>query len=130
MIEVKNISKIYNNKTVVDDVSFTIEKGKVTSFIGPNGAGKSTILSIITRLLDAEFGEVLIENKKITDYSCRELAKKIAILKQSNNIDLKLTIRELVGFGRFPHSQGNLNEEDNMFIDKAIKIFEARRYPK
>lgn len=76
MIEVKNISKIYNNKTVVDDVSFTIEKGKVTSFIGPNGAGKSTILSIITRLLDAEFGEVLIENKKITDYSCRELAKK------------------------------------------------------
>lgn len=121
MIEVKNISKIYNNKTVVDDVSFTIEKGKVTSFIGPNGAGKSTILSIITRLLDAEFGEVLIENKKITDYSCRELAKKISILKQSNNIDLKLTIRELVGFGRFPHSQGNLNEEDNMFIDKAIK---------
>ena len=51
MIEVKNITKSYGNKKVVDNVSLKIEEGKITSFIGPNGAGKSTLLSIISRLI-------------------------------------------------------------------------------
>ncbi|AWH77383.1 iron ABC transporter ATP-binding protein [Clostridioides difficile] len=121
MIEIKNIFKKYKNKNVVDDVSFSIEKGKITSFIGPNGAGKSTVLSIVTRLIGGDGGEVIIEGKSLTNYSNKELAKKIAILKQSNNITLKLTIRELVGFGRFPYSEGNLTEEDENCIDEAIE---------
>lgn len=121
MIEIKNIFKKYKNKNVVDDVSFNIEKGKITSFIGPNGAGKSTVLSIVTRLIGGDGGEVLIEGKSLDDYNSNELAKKIAILKQSNNITLKLTIRELVGFGRFPYSEGNLTKEDEKYIDEAIE---------
>ncbi|HBG7710113.1 ABC transporter ATP-binding protein [Clostridioides difficile] len=121
MIEIKNIFKRYKNKNVVDDVSFSIEKGKITSFIGPNGAGKSTVLSIVTRLIGGGGGEVIIEGKSLTNYSNKELAKKIAILKQSNNITLKLTIRELVGFGRFPYSEGNLTKEDENYIDEAIE---------
>lgn len=121
MIEIKNIFKRYKNKNVVDDVSFSIEKGKITSFIGPNGAGKSTVLSIVTRLIGGDGGEVIIEGKSLTNYSNKELAKKIAILKQSNNITLKLTIRELVGFGRFPYSEGNLTKEDENYIDEAIE---------
>lgn len=121
MIEIKNIFKKYKNKNVVDDVSFSIEKGKITSFIGPNGAGKSTVLSIVTRLIGGDGGEVIIEGKSLTNYSNKELAKKIAILKQSNNITLKLTVRELVGFGRFPYSEGNLTEEDENCIDEAIE---------
>ena len=121
MIEIKNIFKKYKNKNVVDDVSFNIEKGKITSFIGPNGAGKSTVLSIVTRLIAGDGGEVLIEGKSLKGYESKELAKKIAILKQSNNITLKLTIRELVGFGRFPYSEGNLTKEDDKYIDEAIE---------
>ncbi|KPI53936.1 ATP-binding cassette domain-containing protein [Clostridioides sp. ZZV15-6383] len=121
MIEIKNIFKKYKNKNVVDDVSFNIEKGKITSFIGPNGAGKSTVLSIVTRLIGGDSGEVIIEGKSLINYSNKELAKKIAILKQSNNITLKLTIRELVGFGRFPYSEGNLTKEDENHIDEAIE---------
>ena len=121
MIEIKNIFKKYRDKHVVNDVSFNIEKGKITSFIGPNGAGKSTVLGIVTRLINGDAGEVVIEGKKLSDYHTKDLAKKIAILKQSNNISLKLTIRELVGFGRFPHSEGNLNTEDEKYIDEAIE---------
>ena len=121
MIEIKNIFKKYKNKNVVDDVSFNIEKGKITSFIGPNGAGKSTVLSIVTRLISGDGGDVLIEGKSLNGYDSKELAKKIAILKQSNNISLKLTIRELVGFGRFPYSEGNLTKEDEKYIDEAIE---------
>ena len=95
MILVKNILKKYDNKKVVNDVSVNIEKGKITSFIGPNGAGKSTLLSIITRLMKRDLGEVYIEGKEISQWDKKELSKKIAILKQSNNLNMRLTIREL-----------------------------------
>ncbi len=121
MLEVKNISKLYGNKKVVNDVSLKIEKGKITSFVGPNGAGKSTLLSIITRLIDRQCGEVYLENKVIENYGKNELSKKISILKQSNNINLRLTIRELVSFGRFPYSKGRLKSEDEKYISEAIE---------
>lgn len=126
MIEVKNIIKKYSSKTVVDNVSVNIEKGKITSFIGPNGAGKSTVLSIITRLIKKDNGQVIIEGKKLEEWDKKELSKKIAILKQSNNINLKLTIRELVTFGRFPHSEGRITKEDNKYIDRAIEYMKLK----
>lgn len=120
MIEVRNIVKQYNNKTVVDNVSTTIKEGKITSFIGPNGAGKSTLLSIISRLTAKKSGDVIIEGKPLEKWNNNELAKKISILKQSNHINIRLTIRELVSFGRFPYSQGNLTKEDQKYIDEAL----------
>lgn len=121
MIEVKNIVKKYGNKNVVDNVSLKIEKGKITSFIGPNGAGKSTLLSVVSRLVKRDGGEVFIEGKELLQWRSDELAKKISILKQSNHISIRLTIRELVGFGRFPYSQGNLTKEDLKYIDEALE---------
>lgn len=124
MIEVRNVSKQYGNKNVVENVSVKIAKGKITSFIGPNGAGKSTLLSMISRLLTKDQGEVLIEGQEIGQYKSNELAKKISILKQSNHITVRLTIRELVSFGRFPYSQGNLTKEDWKYVDEAIRYLE------
>ena len=119
-IEIRNISKCYGNKTVVDNVSLTIPAGKITSFIGPNGAGKSTVLSIISRLLSADRGEVLLKNEPLNHKKSSEIAKQLAILKQSNNINLRLTIEDLVAFGRFPYSKGHLTADDRQFIDNAI----------
>ena len=124
MVEVKNLFKKYNNKTVVEDVSIEILKGKITSFIGPNGAGKSTVLSMISRLITRDSGEVLIEGKDMGKFNSNELAKKIAILKQANHINIRLTIRELVAFGRFPYSQGKLTKEDWKYVDEAIEYME------
>ncbi|MGL5416767.1 MAG: ABC transporter ATP-binding protein [Clostridium sp.] len=126
MIRIKDIVKKYGKKRVVDNVSINIEKGKITSFIGPNGAGKSTVLSMVTRLMKKDYGEVLIEGKPIENWNNKDLSKKIAILKQSNNINLKLTIRELVSFGRFPHSEGKLTKEDNEYIDEAISYMKLK----
>lgn len=120
MIEVKNLVKQYGNKNVVDNVSVNIPKGKITSFIGANGAGKSTLISMISRLIRIDSGEVIIEGTNLKDWKTEELAKKLAILKQANHINIRLTIRELVSFGRFPYSQGNLNKEDIKYIDEAI----------
>jgi iron complex transport system ATP-binding protein len=101
-------------------VSTKIRKGMITSFIGPNGAGKSTLLSIISRLTSKNNGEVIIDGKELEKWDSSELAKKVSILKQSNHINIRLTVRELVSFGRFPHSKGNLNKEDIKYIDEAI----------
>ena len=62
MIEVRNLTKKYGNTKVVDNVSLNIEKGKMISLIGPNGAGKSTVLSMITRLMDMDEGQVIIDD--------------------------------------------------------------------
>lgn len=126
MIQVENLIKKYSNKNVVDKVSINIEKGKITSFIGPNGAGKSTVLSMITRLMKKDNGEVLIDGKRLEEWDNKELSKKIAILKQLNNINLKLTIRELVSFGRYPHSEGRLTKEDEKYIDEAIDFMKLK----
>ena len=120
MIEIKNIVKKYGNFKVIDSVSTEIKKGKITSIIGPNGAGKSTLLSIISRLSAKNDGDILIDGKKLEQWNNTELAKKISILRQSNFINIRLTIRELVEFGRFPYSQGNLTKEDFKYIDEAI----------
>ena len=126
MIQVENLIKKYSNKNVVDKVSINIEKGKITSFIGPNGAGKSTVLSMITRLMKKDNGEVLIDGKRLEEWDNKALSKKIAILKQSNNINLKLTIRELVSFGRYPHSEGRLTKEDEKYIDEAVDFMKLK----
>lgn len=124
MVDIIHVTKRYGEKEVVKDVTVQIEKGKITSFIGPNGAGKSTLLSMVSRLIVKDEGEILIDGSDITKRKSQELAKKISILKQSNHINLRLTVRELVSFGRFPYSQGRLTEEDWRHVDEAIQFME------
>ncbi|MBP1968530.1 iron complex transport system ATP-binding protein [Virgibacillus natechei] len=126
MVNLKNVMKKYNQKKVIEDVSVEIEKGTITSFIGPNGAGKSTLISMVSRLISKDDGEITIDGEDILESKNNELAKKISILKQSNAINLKLTIRELVSFGRFPYSQGKLGKEDWEKVDQAIDYMELR----
>ncbi|WP_079911243.1 ABC transporter ATP-binding protein [Paenibacillus sp. 32352] len=124
MIEVRQVSKRYGDKHVVENVSVQIGKGKITSFIGPNGAGKSTLLSMISRLTTRDAGEIWIDGKDISQFKSADLAKQISILKQSNQINVRLTVRDLVSFGRFPYSQGKLTKEDWKYVDEAIAYME------
>ncbi|UFJ40321.1 ABC transporter ATP-binding protein [Brevibacillus humidisoli] len=124
MVVVKNVSKRYGHKNVVDNVSVEISRGKITSFIGPNGAGKSTLLSMMSRLIGKDQGEIWINGTEISQWKSNDLAKKISILKQSNHINIRLTIRDLVSFGRFPYSQGRLSQEDWKHINEAIEYME------
>ncbi|MDY0395296.1 ATP-binding cassette domain-containing protein [Virgibacillus halophilus] len=103
-----------------------IEKGTITSFIGPNGAGKSTLISMVSRLIAKDEGEITIDGYDIMQTKNNDLAKKLSILKQSNSINLKLTVRELISFGRFPYSQGKLKKEDWQKVDEAIDYMELR----
>ena len=92
----------------MDNVSLKIEKGKITSFIGPNGAGKSTLLSIISRLIGKDGGQVYLDGELVDGIDCNSFARKLSILRQSNHLNVRLTVRDLVSFGRFPYSEGKL----------------------
>ena len=124
MIEVRDITKQYGKKVVLDGVDLQFPKGKVTSLIGSNGAGKSTLLSIISRLLSQDGGIVMVDEKNVADYKNKMLAQRLSILKQSNHVRLKLTVRELVSFGRFPYSQDKLTDEDIAKVDTAIEYLD------
>lgn len=127
-LRIKNISKSYDGVEVVKNVSFDVPEGKVISMIGPNGAGKSTVFNIIARLIAADKGEVEYQGKAIKDWKSKDLAKELAILTQTNAVSMKLTVRELVAFGRFPYSGARLREEDWKMVDKAINYMELEEF--
>lgn len=125
---IKNLTKKYDGRPVVDSVSFEIPKGKVISMIGPNGAGKSTVMGMISRLVARDGGNVEFDGKDITKWKSRELSKRLAILTQTNQIQMKLTVRELVTFGRFPYSGNRLTAEDEEIVSKAILYMELEEF--
>lgn len=127
-MNVVDVMKKYDGKVVVNSVSFEIPKGKVLSLIGPNGAGKSTVMGMISRLIAKDSGLINFEEKDLSKWNSKELAKKLSILTQHNNIQMKLTVRELVAFGRFPYSGNRLTMEDNEMIDKAIAYMELQEF--
>ncbi|MGE6753430.1 ABC transporter ATP-binding protein [Rossellomorea sp. NPDC071047] len=120
MIHIRGLSKFYGKKLVVEDVTVTIQPGQITSFIGPNGAGKSTLLSMVSRLLDSDSGEIILDQADLRKMNSDDLAKRVAILKQSNFLNVRLTVRELVSFGRFPYSKGRLTEDDERAVNQAL----------
>lgn len=124
MLQVTNLTKTYQKKTVVADVSFTIASGTFTSLIGPNGAGKSTVLGMMSRLLKPTAGEVHLNGADIFQQKDEQLAKQLAILKQANQMTMRITVEELVAFGRYPYSQGKLTPEDQAKIEQALEYLE------
>ena len=121
MIDVRNVSKSYGGQQVLDDVTCMIPRGGITSIIGPNGAGKSTLLSLISRLQPLESGAVSVAGLDIAATPSRDLARTMAILRQENHLTMRLTVRDLVAFGRFPHSGGRPTVEDLAVVEESIR---------
>ena len=120
MIELKALCKSYDGHNVLSDLTCTLPKGGVTAIIGPNGAGKSTVLSIIARMLKADGGSVTLDGLDLSKTPGPEVAKRLAVLRQDNHSTARLTVRELVSFGRYPHSKGRMTPEDVRHVDHAI----------
>jgi iron complex transport system ATP-binding protein len=123
MIRISNVTKAYKNNLVLDSVSVSIPNSKFVSLIGPNGCGKSTLINCICSLIDYD-GHIFIDEVPIKAIPKKELAKKISLLKQNSFHDLKITSTELISFGRFPYSNGNLTKEDDKKIEEVIQFLE------
>jgi iron complex transport system ATP-binding protein len=123
MIEIDRVSHAIRRTGVLRNVSLTIRKGGVTALIGPNGAGKSTLLSLMARFLPLQSGRIAFDGLDVARTPSPELARKLAILRQETVLGTRLTVNDLVGFGRYPHSHGRPGPEDRAAVAAALERF-------
>ncbi|MFW6774243.1 ABC transporter ATP-binding protein [Nocardioides sp. CPCC 205120] len=120
MITLSGVRKSYARDAVIGPVDLTIPTGGITALVGPNGAGKSTLLTMVGRLLGIDEGVIEIAGYDVASTPSRDLAKVVSILRQENHFVTRLTVRQLVAFGRFPYSRGRLTTEDEAVISRSI----------
>lgn len=124
MINIENVTKHYGPTKVLSNISTSISPGGVNALIGANGAGKSTLLSAIARLTSIDSGRITIDGLDTTTTSSSDIAKRLAVLRQDNHMAVRLTVRELVEFGRFPHAETKLTSVDHDHVNQALDHLE------
>lgn len=124
MINLSQVTKSYDGALVVDNVTIDLEPGGVTAIIGPNGAGKSSLLSMMARLLPMSAGIINVDGLDVQTTKSDIIAKKLAVLRQDNHVASRISVNELVEFGRYPHSKGRLDATDRFKVDQAIEMLE------
>lgn len=118
----QDISLQYNGRRVIERLNWQAEEGKIYSIVGPNGCGKSTLLKAMARQMKPERGTVMLDGSLLSGFTPRNLARQLAMLQQSQEKLPDMTVRTLVGFGRFPHKPvwGPMRKEDESIVDQAL----------
>ncbi|GAA1179197.1 ATP-binding cassette domain-containing protein [Ornithinimicrobium humiphilum] len=124
MIRLTSVRRDYSDEVSIGPVDLEIPRGGITALIGPNGAGKSTLLTMIGRLQGLDDGVIEVAGYDVTRTASGDLAKILSILRQENHFITRLTVRQLVGFGRFPYTKGRLTAADEEIISQALGFLE------
>ncbi|MFV0457770.1 MAG: ABC transporter ATP-binding protein [Actinomycetales bacterium] len=120
MITMEAVTFGYHAAPVVDGVDLTVPRGQLTALVGPNGAGKSTLLCLGGRLLRPRSGRIEVGGVDLARTPDREISRRLSILRQENHLAARLSVLDLVRFGRFPHSRGRLRAHDHEQVERAI----------
>ncbi|MGO3151853.1 MAG: iron ABC transporter ATP-binding protein [Galactobacter sp.] len=120
MIRLDDVMRRYSDEVTIGPVNLSIPRGGITALVGPNGAGKSTLLTMIGRLMQADGGSITVDGLDVSRTPSKRMAKVVSILRQENHFVTRLTVRQLVGFGRFPYSKGHLTAVDEDKVSEAI----------
>lgn len=123
LLEIEGLSLELGGSGILEDISFSLEKGKYLGIIGPNGAGKSSLLKCIGRLHKNFTGSVALEGAPISSMSERMLARRIAWVHQTGSDSLPFTVREFALMSRYPWQKaiGGETVEDKNIIDRALE---------
>ena len=101
MLKVSHLSISYEDRDAVRDVSFELRPGRNVALLGPNGAGKTTLVRSLNGTVPTSSGSITLEGKKLSHYSRREIARRIAVVAQENETRFPVTVLEYVLAGRF-----------------------------
>lgn len=126
MIEIDRLSLSRDGARVLHDVTLRIPTGRFAAIIGPNGAGKSTLLHCIAGLLSPETGTVQIDGQDIHALREDRRALILSLLTQSQTVLPRLSVRDLVSFGRWPHHRGWPTPADHQITAEALHRFDLK----
>ncbi len=122
-LEVDNLVTGYNNKKVLQDISFQVGNGSFLGIIGPNGSGKSTLIRVLTRVISPWEGRVKYRNKDIKELKRKEIARMVSVVPQDTFINFPFTVRDVVLMGRSPYLSRfeNPDKKDNEIARRAMR---------
>jgi len=131
-MEIKNVEFSYGNHKVLNDISFKVQEGKITTIIGANGCGKSTLFNVITKNLKPQKGSVLLNGEDIKHISLKNFARQVAIVHQYNTAPSDITVEKLVSYGRIAHiDKGRRNyADDEKYINFAMEVTGVSEFAK
>ena len=129
--EVQNLSFSYGEHQVLQEMSFSLQKGKITTLIGANGCGKSTLFQLLTRNLKPDQGEICLYGENLRNMKLKDLAKKAAIVHQYHTAPADLSVEKLIGYGRIPPRRTGsfkMSEKDVERVEWAMEVTRTEKY--
>lgn len=123
VLSLEDVTFGYGDNAVLDTISLAFRSGEFVAIVGPNGCGKSTLLKIMAGLLSPDHGAIKLDDRPVSSFSRKNLARHMAMLAQSNEAPAGMVVCDLVGMGRFAH-EGWLSRgtaRDIAHIDDAMQ---------
>lgn len=125
LLEFKNISKSFSDTKVLDDISFSVEQGKVLALMGENGAGKSTLMKILSGIITEYEGEIILNNEKVNFRTPKDAEQKgISIIHQELNVVPDLSVGENIFIGKEPASKIGFINYNKMYAEAEMILKE------
>ena len=123
MIRFDNIRLGYGNRTLIENLSATVERGALTALVGRNGTGKSTLLRAIAQLGEVLSGEILLDGHPLQTLTPTELASMVAFVTTDKVRIANLRCRDVVALGRAPYTNwiGRMQEQDKAIVEQALE---------
>ena len=124
MLEIKNLSVKYGNKSILEQVSFSVSPGQWLMIIGPNGSGKSTTVNAISGGIDYT-GTISLDEKNLRDFKKKDLAAQIGILLQNHNVGYGFSVEEIVRLGRYAHKPSLFasgKDDSEEIVQRALEL--------
>jgi iron complex transport system ATP-binding protein len=130
IIDVKDISFSYEQQIILRNLNFNVQIGQFVTIAGPNGAGKTTLLNLLCGLVKPQAGNITIDSAGLETYSTRELARKVAVVRQEFVPVFDFTVTEIVSMARTPYlsTLGFESETDKRIVVEAMEMTDTAQF--
>ena len=121
-MSLEGVSIVRSKRTILTDITLSIEPGEVFALVGPNGAGKSTLLGALSGEITPSRGTALVAGQATSSFRPKKLSQHRAILLQSNQVSFPFSVRQVVEMGRNPWVGTDRADSDEQMIDTAMQL--------
>lgn len=123
LLSINQLDFSYQGNDILSNINVSFRSSEMVGLIGPNGAGKSTLMNLIVQLIKQKSGSILLQNKEISSYSRKELAREMTLIPQNTNVPFAFSVEEIVMMGRHPYlgSYRPPSPEDVAIVKDALR---------